>query len=112
VGAGREKLGPTILGTDPLSNDRSKSGLALDDALELEARIALKLGKGVLGAADAKAADEYVQAKLAHAVRKSDVLCTLRAPARRRQHRCGEFHDGVDASELRELTGRAAQVGA
>lgn len=79
--AGREKLTAPIMGTEELSNDRSKLGLMLDDALELEARIVLKLSSAKLGQADENAVREYIDAKLAHAVRKAAALCTIAPPA-------------------------------
>lgn len=79
--AGREKLTAPIMGTEALSDDRSKLGLMLDDALNLEARIVLKLSDPTLSEADEKAARDYIDAKLAHAVRKAAVLCTINAPA-------------------------------
>jgi len=74
VADAEETLRPRIVGADPLSDDRGKLGLLLDDALRIEAELVLGANGGAPSEEDL---GNYVAQKLRFAGGKSALLATL-----------------------------------
>lgn len=71
----RRKLGPQIIGRDPLDNNRENLGLLIDDALTLEARLVLGLhNNGQVAVEDVR---KYIVRKLALVASKAEFLCGI-----------------------------------
>jgi len=77
---GRELLSSKIVGSDELSKSRSKLGLLLDEALDLEARWVLSQETPTVEP-EPEDIRRYKLGKLGHAVAKSGLLCHLAPPA-------------------------------